>query len=116
MACGDTRFPSESPEPSTMIVPATGRPRVARKPWFPALRDSLPRAGMDGTLKDIGYRNDQFRAKTGRLENVFALAGFGKDAKGREIAFAYVVNVPGGAALNLEQSGAEVMRFLAQHQ
>lgn len=89
---------------------------VATKPWFPTFQNSLPRAGMDGTLKNNGYRNELFRAKTGRLENSYGLAGFGRDGKGREIIFAYIVNVPDGAAPNLEQSGAEVMRFLAEMQ
>lgn len=87
--------------------------KVVQKPWFSSLRDSLPRAGIDGTLRDIGYRNERFRAKTGRLENAFALAGYGLDGKGREIAFAYVVNMRGAAAVDLERSGAEVMRLLA---
>ena len=86
---------------------------VSHRSWFPFFRDSLPRAGLDGTLRDIGYRNERFRAKSGRLENAFALAGYGVDRQGREIAFAYIVNVPmGGAGMNLERSGAEVMKYL----
>jgi serine-type D-Ala-D-Ala carboxypeptidase/endopeptidase (penicillin-binding protein 4) len=86
---------------------------VSKKSWFPAFRDSLPRAGLDGTLRNIGYRNERFRVKSGRLENAFALAGYGVDGMGRVIAFAYIVNVSaGGAGMNLELSGAEVMKYL----
>lgn len=87
--------------------------KVAEKNWFQAFRDSLPRAGADGTVKDIGYRNEKFRVKSGRLENAFALAGYGADAKNRQMAFAFIVNVPGSGVLHLEQCGAEVMRYLA---
>lgn len=89
---------------------------VAKKSWFGVFRDSLPRAGFDGTLKDLGYRNVRFRGKTGRLENAFALAGYGVDRRGRDIAFAYIVNVPGAFALNLERTGAEVMRYIAEEE
>ncbi|MBI1921554.1 MAG: D-alanyl-D-alanine carboxypeptidase/D-alanyl-D-alanine-endopeptidase [Geobacter sp.] len=90
--------------------------KVSQKPWFSMFRDSLPRAGIDGTLRDIGYRDERFRAKTGRLENAFALAGYGVDGKGRGTAFAFIVNMPGASAVNLERSGAEVMRYLAENQ
>jgi D-alanyl-D-alanine carboxypeptidase/D-alanyl-D-alanine-endopeptidase (penicillin-binding protein 4) len=90
--------------------------KVARKRWFGSFYDSLPRAGLDGTLREIGYKNERFRVKSGRLENVFALAGYGVDGKGREIVFAYIINVPGAAVMNLERSGAEVMRYLAEKQ
>ena len=87
--------------------------KVTQKPWFKDFYESLPRAGMDGTLKDIGYKNERFRAKTGRLENVYSMAGYGVDGRGREITFAYIVNTPGASAMDLERTGAEVMRFLA---
>jgi D-alanyl-D-alanine carboxypeptidase len=87
---------------------------VAKKPWFETFFNALPQAGIEGTLKEIGYKNERFRVKSGRLENAFALAGYGVDWRGRDIAFAYIVNIPGGAALNLERSGAEVMRYLAE--
>lgn len=87
--------------------------KIAGKKWFQGFRDSLPRAGIDGTLKDIGYRNEKFRVKSGRLENVFALAGYGVDANNKDMAFAFIVNAPGAGVLRVEQSGAEVMRYLA---
>lgn len=86
--------------------------RVSPKPWFASFRDSLPRVGMDGTVKEICYRNERFRVKTGRLENAYAMAGYGVDANSRDMAFAFIVNVPGAGFLHLEQCGAEVMRYL----
>jgi len=86
--------------------------KAAKKRWFRSFYDSLPRAGLDGTLREIGYKNERFRVKSGSLENTFALAGYGVDAKGREIVFAYIVDVPGATVMNLERSGAEVMRYL----
>jgi D-alanyl-D-alanine carboxypeptidase/D-alanyl-D-alanine-endopeptidase (penicillin-binding protein 4) len=88
--------------------------KVAGKPWFGDFYNSLPRTGIEGTAANIGYRNEKFRIKTGILEDVFALAGFGADGKGRDIAFAYIVNVPGGGVMNLERSGAEVMKLLSE--
>jgi D-alanyl-D-alanine carboxypeptidase/D-alanyl-D-alanine-endopeptidase (penicillin-binding protein 4) len=90
---------------------------VEQKKWFPSFYESLPRCGLDGTAKNIGYRNERFRVKTGRLENAFGLAGYGVDGMGREIAFTYIINVPaGGAMMPLDQIGTEVLRYLAgQH-
>jgi serine-type D-Ala-D-Ala carboxypeptidase/endopeptidase (penicillin-binding protein 4) len=85
---------------------------VTKKPWFESFRSSLPRAGMEGTVRDIGFKDERFRVKSGRLEDVYALAGYGVDARGREVAFAFIVNAPGAAALNLDKSGAEVMKYL----
>ena len=87
--------------------------KVSHKPWFPAFRDSLPRPGFDGTVKEIGYKDERFRVKSGRLENAFAVAGYGKNDQGRDFTFAYIVNAPHGEKQNLERSGAEVMRYLA---
>lgn len=87
--------------------------RVAEKNWFQSFLGSLPRAGIDGTLREIGYRNERFRAKSGRLENAFALAGYGVSANNKDLAFAIIINAPGAGVLHLEWCGAEVMRYLA---
>lgn len=87
--------------------------KIASRSWFAGFRDSLPRPGMEGTVREIGFRDERFRVKTGRLENAFAVAGYGVDGRGRDMAFAFIVNVPGAGALNLEYCGAEVMRYLA---
>lgn len=87
---------------------------VQSRPWFGVFRDSLPRAGLDGTVREIGYRNERFRVKSGRLENVYALAGYGVDAKGREISFAYIVNTRGPLTPAVERSGGELLRLLGE--
>jgi serine-type D-Ala-D-Ala carboxypeptidase/endopeptidase (penicillin-binding protein 4) len=88
--------------------------KVAKKSWFRNFYDSLPRPGMDGTLRGIAYSNQNFRVKSGRLENAFALAGYGVDEKGRRIAFTFMVNMPEKVVQNLEISGAEILRLLAE--
>ncbi len=87
---------------------------VSHQPWFRDLRDSLPRPGLDGTLRNGTYKNERFRAKSGSLENVVALAGYGVDKAGREIAFAFIVNTPGPLPPNARSAGDEVMRCLAE--
>lgn len=87
--------------------------KAAAKPWFNGLYDSLPRAGMDGTLRDIGFNDRRFRAKTGSLENAFALAGYGVDKGGRKLAFTFIVNHPGSTVMDMKRAGAAVMRLLS---
>jgi len=86
---------------------------IAKKPWFGRFRETLPRPGLEGTVKKIGYTDQRFRVKTGHLNDVFALAGYGFARNGREFAFAYIVNVPGGRAVDRGHSRGEVMRLLA---
>jgi len=87
---------------------------VAKQPWYPALYHSLPRAGLDGTLRSAGFKNERFRAKTGSLENAAALAGFGIDKEGREIAFAFIANSTGPLPPNARNAGDVVMQLLAE--
>jgi len=86
---------------------------VTTKGWFPAFYSSLPRVGSEGTLRTFGYANEKFRVKSGRLPNAFGIAGYGEDIKGNKLAFAYIVNTPNEEMLNLEQGGAEIIRYLA---
>jgi D-alanyl-D-alanine carboxypeptidase/D-alanyl-D-alanine-endopeptidase (penicillin-binding protein 4) len=78
--------------------------RIIGKPWFDAFYDSLPRAGIDGTLKGIGYINEHIRAKTGHLGDVYCLAGYIEKKNGKKVAFSYMVNVPGADLLWKENS------------
>lgn len=87
---------------------------VAKQPWFPDFNQSLPRAGMDGTLRNSAFKNERFRAKTGSLENVVSLAGYGVDKSGRDIAFAFIANTPGPLPPNARNVGDIVMQFLAE--
>ena len=68
---------------------------MARHPQAAAFRDSLPIAGVDGTLrrrmKDTPAQGRVF-AKTGSLRHVNALAGYVDAASGRRFALSIIVN------------------------
>jgi D-alanyl-D-alanine carboxypeptidase/D-alanyl-D-alanine-endopeptidase (penicillin-binding protein 4) len=74
---------------------------AAAQPWGEAWRDSLPIAGVDGTLakrfRDTPLAG-RLRAKTGTLNASFALAGYMTAASGRPLVFAaFAGDVPEGA-------------------
>jgi D-alanyl-D-alanine carboxypeptidase len=87
--------------------------KIGKKPWFERFRKTLPRPGMEGTVKRIGYTDPGFRVKTGHLDDVFALAGYGSDSVGRDFSFAFIVNVKKGRAFDRNHSRGEVLRLLA---
>jgi D-alanyl-D-alanine carboxypeptidase len=87
---------------------------ISKKPWFDDFRETLPRPGMEGTVKRIGYTDQRFRVKTGRLNDVFALAGYGVNAAGREISFAFIVNAKNGKISDKRHSRGELLRLLAE--
>ena len=68
---------------------------IARQPFADALRNALPVAGIDGTLK---YRmrddaaTDNVQAKTGTLSHVYTLSGYVTDAAGERLAFSLMLN------------------------
>src|ERR1035437_5949157 len=68
---------------------------TARPPWGPALRASLPIAGVDGTLSDR-FQNSPLRgqlwAKTGTHNEANALSGYLTAASGKTIVFSILVN------------------------
>jgi D-alanyl-D-alanine carboxypeptidase/D-alanyl-D-alanine-endopeptidase (penicillin-binding protein 4) len=74
---------------------------AAAQPWGAAWRDSLPVAGVDGTLAKR-FRGTplagRLSAKTGTLNASFALAGYMIGASGRPLVFAaFASDVPEGA-------------------
>ncbi|MEA3036418.1 MAG: hypothetical protein QOH04_2190 [Sphingomonadales bacterium] len=74
---------------------------AAAQPWGAAWRDSLPAAGVDGTLAKR-FRGTplagRLSAKTGTLNASFALAGYMIGASGRQLVFAaFAGDVPEGA-------------------
>ncbi len=68
---------------------------AARQPWGKSYGDTLPVAGMDGSLADR-FRNtpaaEVVRAKTGSLAHVYSLAGYATTKSGDHIAFAILTN------------------------
>jgi D-alanyl-D-alanine carboxypeptidase len=86
---------------------------IGKKPWFDRFRETLPRPGLEGTVKKIGYTDPGFRVKTGHLDDVFALAGYGTDPNGKDFSFAFIVNVRKGWAFDRNHSRGEILRLLA---
>lgn len=87
--------------------------QVSKKPWFDSFRKTLPRPGLEGTVRRIGYTDQRFRVKTGRLDDVFALAGYGVNAAGREFSFAFIVNSKNGRISDRRHCRGELLRLLA---
>jgi D-alanyl-D-alanine carboxypeptidase/D-alanyl-D-alanine-endopeptidase (penicillin-binding protein 4) len=68
---------------------------AARQPWGPALRNTLPVAGVDGTLSGR-FQNSPLKgrlwAKTGTHNEANALSGYLTAVSGRTLAFSILVN------------------------
>jgi serine-type D-Ala-D-Ala carboxypeptidase/endopeptidase (penicillin-binding protein 4) len=68
---------------------------VARQPWGEAWRNSLPVAGVDGTLSGR-FRNSPLKgrmwAKTGTHNEADALSGYLTTQSGKTVAFSIMVN------------------------
>jgi D-alanyl-D-alanine carboxypeptidase/D-alanyl-D-alanine-endopeptidase (penicillin-binding protein 4) len=72
--------------------------RMRTRPEFQALIDSLPIAGLDGTLDHRlrhGPARRRCRAKTGTLSNVSTLSGYCGTRGGRLIEFSILMNAVG---------------------
>jgi D-alanyl-D-alanine carboxypeptidase/D-alanyl-D-alanine-endopeptidase (penicillin-binding protein 4) len=68
---------------------------AARQPWGAEFKNSLPVAGVDGTLTNR-FRNSPLKgklwAKTGTLNETVALSGYLTAASGRSLVFSVMVN------------------------
>jgi D-alanyl-D-alanine carboxypeptidase/D-alanyl-D-alanine-endopeptidase (penicillin-binding protein 4) len=68
---------------------------VYSQPWAPAFRETLPAAGVDGSLA-FRFRgsvaNGRVQAKTGSLGSVNALSGYATTLSGEPVAFAIIAN------------------------
>jgi D-alanyl-D-alanine carboxypeptidase/D-alanyl-D-alanine-endopeptidase (penicillin-binding protein 4) len=68
---------------------------AARQPWGQAWRDTLPVAGVDGTLNSR-FKNSPLKgklwAKTGTLNEADTLSGYLETASGKTVAFSIMVN------------------------
>jgi D-alanyl-D-alanine carboxypeptidase/D-alanyl-D-alanine-endopeptidase (penicillin-binding protein 4) len=83
---------------------------AAAQPWGPAFRESLPIAGVDGTLasrfRDTPLQRRLF-AKTGSLNATHALSGYMIGRSGRMLTFSFYANdVPDGAAATATMDAA----------
>jgi serine-type D-Ala-D-Ala carboxypeptidase/endopeptidase (penicillin-binding protein 4) len=68
---------------------------AAHQPWGAEWRETLPVAGVDGTLQDR-FKNSPLKgkvwAKTGTLNEVNSLSGYVTAASGKMLAFSILVN------------------------
>jgi len=68
---------------------------ASRQPWGVAWRETLPAAGVDGTLAGR-FANSPLKgrmwAKTGTLSGTEALSGYLTAASGKTLAFSILVN------------------------
>jgi D-alanyl-D-alanine carboxypeptidase/D-alanyl-D-alanine-endopeptidase (penicillin-binding protein 4) len=90
--------------------------RYARtRPWADAFRSALPEPGEPRTTLETRLTDLPGRvfAKTGTLTNVSALAGYVTDERGREIAFAILVNASNLPGATSRQAIDAIVRLLA---
>jgi D-alanyl-D-alanine carboxypeptidase/D-alanyl-D-alanine-endopeptidase (penicillin-binding protein 4) len=70
-----------------------------KQPWFAAYYDSLPIAGVDGTLEDRMKDTaaaGRIHAKSGSLEHVRTRSGYAETASGRRLIFSFMGNNQAG--------------------
>jgi D-alanyl-D-alanine carboxypeptidase/D-alanyl-D-alanine-endopeptidase (penicillin-binding protein 4) len=68
---------------------------ASQQPWGAYFADSLPLAGVDGSLADrfkLGAAQQRVEGKTGALGHVNALSGYATTLKGDRVVFAIVAN------------------------
>lgn len=81
---------------------------------YQQLKQSLPIAGVDGTLKKrmkTGYAHGNVKAKTGTLTGIISLAGYCKAANGHELCFSIINNgiMHGNNARNFADKVCELL-------
>ncbi len=84
-------------------------------PFMPEFAASLPLSATDGTLRNrfnSPGMHGRIRLKTGRIDDVSALAGFVNAASGRTYVVVIMVNHPGAHAGSGEAIQAELIRWV----
>ena len=81
---------------------------------LPHLQQSLPIAGVDGTLKKrmkSGFAHGNVRAKTGTLTGIISLAGYCKASNGHDLCFSIINNgiMHGSNARNFADKVCELL-------
>jgi len=84
---------------------------AAKKPWFDAFAAGLETPGH-GRAQLADFADKDFIIKTGGLEDVFSVAGYGTDMKGRKVAFAFMANGKGAGVFGGDRAGAEALRYV----
>lgn len=84
-------------------------------PFMPEFAASLPLSATDGTLRrrfDSPGMQGRIRLKTGRIDDVSALAGFVNAASGRTYIVVIIINHPGAHTGTGEHVQAELVRWV----
>jgi D-alanyl-D-alanine carboxypeptidase/D-alanyl-D-alanine-endopeptidase (penicillin-binding protein 4) len=84
-------------------------------PFMPEFAASLPLSATDGTLRNrfnAPGMDGRIRLKTGRIDDVSALAGFVNAASGRTYVLVIIVNHPGAHGGAGEEVQAELIRWV----
>lgn len=84
-------------------------------PFMPEFAQSLPLSATDGTLRNrfnSPGMHGRIRLKTGRIDDVSALAGFVNAASGRTYVVVIMVNHPGAHTGSGEAVQAELIRWV----
>ena len=84
-------------------------------PFMPEFAASLPLAATDGTLRnrfDAPGMQGRIRLKTGRIDDVSALAGFVNAASGKTYVVVIIINHPGAQTGSGEAIQAELIRWV----
>jgi D-alanyl-D-alanine carboxypeptidase/D-alanyl-D-alanine-endopeptidase (penicillin-binding protein 4) len=84
-------------------------------PFMPEFAASLPLSATDGTLRNrfnSPGMHGRIRLKTGRIDDVSALAGFVNAASGRTYVLVIMINHPGAHAGSGEAIQAELIRWV----
>jgi D-alanyl-D-alanine carboxypeptidase/D-alanyl-D-alanine-endopeptidase (penicillin-binding protein 4) len=72
---------------------------AAKQSWFPVFYDSLPVAGLDGTLEDRLKNSSgtmRIHAKSGSVEHVRTRSGYAELPNGQRMVFSFMSNNMGG--------------------
>jgi len=88
---------------------ATLLARAVTRPWGDVFAASLPVAGRTGSLKRRYLDTeavDRVRAKTGFIENVYALSGYLTTTTGHEYSFSVIVN---GTGAGIEEEAQDAI-------
>ena len=84
-------------------------------PFMPEFAASLPLSATDGTLRrrfNASGMQGRIRLKTGRIDDVSALAGFVNAASGKTYVLVIIINHPGAQGASGEEIHAELIRWV----
>jgi serine-type D-Ala-D-Ala carboxypeptidase/endopeptidase (penicillin-binding protein 4) len=90
---------------------------IKSEKYFPVFESSLPVAGVSGGMASMlkgSIAEKNLKAKTGNMEKIKSYAGYVKNAGGKEVAFAIIVNNFSCSNAVLKQKLEKLMLLIAQ--